>query len=43
MAAKPNISRAARLRDDGWSGEEGNKVRILRLSESSVAGKCFVL
>lgn len=42
MAAKPNISRAARLRD-GWSGEEGNKVRILRLSESSHAGKGFVL
>ena len=42
MAAKPNISRAARFRD-GWSGEEGNKVRILRLSESSHAGKGFVL
>ena len=42
MAAKPNISRAARLRD-GRSGEEGDKVRTLRLSESSIAGKCFVL
>lgn len=42
MAAKPNTSRAARWRE-GWSGDEGNKVGILRLSESSVAGKGFVL
>ena len=35
MSAKPNIARAAQLRDGG-SGGQGNKVRVLGLSASSV-------
>lgn len=42
MSAKPNITSIATLRD-GWSGGQGNKVRILRVSKPSIAGKCFVL
>lgn len=40
MSAKPNITGVAKLRG-GWGRGQGNKVRILRVSKSSTAGKCL--